>query len=226
MNTDQSHTDLAELRELLRAKFPAAHEAAVNDESVWQTQVRCLDAAGLWKGAITEVVGEAKSCGAGILIASLLENRAEIQQPVALVDGGDVFDPRSVTAAVRESLLWLRCHDIAAAAKTTDLLLRDGNIQLVVLDLQLCPYRKVQSLPSSTWHRLRVLAEKSHTTLCVFTPCRTVPCAKSRLILEPRFTLAESQRPRAELLNALPARIERSAGKMPLLGLQELALAN
>jgi hypothetical protein len=223
MNT----STLADLQELLRSKFPAAHALAPKDEALWETRIRCLDAAGLWKGAITEVVGENKSCGAALLIASLLENRAEIQQPVALIDGADVFDPRSVTAAVREQLLWLRCHDIPTAAKATDLLLRDGNIHLVVLDLQLCSIHKVQSLPSSTWHRLRVLAEKSNATLCVFTPCRTVPCAKSRLILEPHFTLAETQHLRADLLAKLPTRIERGAGKMPLAGMvQNLALAN
>jgi hypothetical protein len=225
MNTQQSA--VASLQELLRSKFPAAHAVAPKDELLWKTKIRCLDAAGLWKGAIMEVVGEAKTCGVAMLIASLLENRAEIQQPAALVDAGDVFDPRSVTAGVREQLLWLRCHDIATAAKATDLLLRDGNIHLVILDMQLCSIRKVQSLPSSTWHRLRVLAEKSNVTLCAFTPCRTVPCAKSRLILEPHFTLDETQGPRADLLDRLTTRIERGAGKMPLAGqAPELALAN
>lgn len=204
---------MAGLRDLLRAKFPEAHADTIKDEAPWETHIRCLDAAGVWKGAITEVVGEMKSSGAALLMAALLENRAASQEPVALVDGGDVFDPRSVTAAVREQLLWLRCQDIAAAMKATDLLLRDGNIQLVVLDLQLCAVRKVQSLPTSTWHRLRALVEKSHAALCVLTPCHTVPCAKSRLILEPRFTLEAMQELRADLLESLAARVERTGGK-------------
>ncbi|HYF35710.1 MAG TPA: hypothetical protein VD994_10500, partial [Prosthecobacter sp.] len=178
---------------------------------VWQTSLPCLDAAGFYPGAITEVVGEAKSCGAGLLIAALVENPGVIQQPVVLVDGCDAFDPHAVTAAARNRLLWLRCKGLTNATQAADLLLRDGNMPLILLDLQLCASRQLLSLPSSIWHRLRFLAEKSGAVLCVFTPCRVIACARSRLILEQAFSLKALEQPRAELVRDLQTRVERSA---------------
>lgn len=203
MNTLHSTPGMAALRGLLQSKFPDAHGQALKAEARWQTHLPCLDAAGLYKGAITEIVGEEKSCGAGLLITALLENPGQIQQPVVLVDGCDAFDPTSVSAAARERLLWLRCDGLTRATQAADLLLRDGNMPLILLDLQLCSSRRVLSLPSSIWHRLRFLAEKSAAALCIFTPCRAVACARSRLILEHRFTPVETWRPRADLVRGL-----------------------
>jgi hypothetical protein len=46
--------------------------------------------------------------------------------------------------------------------------------------------------------------------LCAFTPCKTVPCARARLVLEQRFTLDALERPRAELIECLRARVVRA----------------
>jgi hypothetical protein len=201
---------MAELRQLLQSKFPEAHAAAtVGKEPPWDTHLPCLDAAGLRRGAILEVVAAARNAGAGLLIASLLDQPVQVRQPVALVDGCDTFDPGCITAAARERLLWLRCQDINDALRATDLLLRDGNIPLILLDLQFCPPRLLQAQPSSSWHRLRFLAEKSGTALCVFSPCRAVGCARTRLILESTLTLEALARPRTELARTLPSRVER-----------------
>jgi len=37
--------------------------------------------------------------------------------------------------------------------KATDLLLHDGNLPLVLLDLQFLPSRALRKIPPSTWHR-------------------------------------------------------------------------
>jgi hypothetical protein len=198
------------LRRLLRAKFPEAHATAPAREAPpWQTCLSCFDAAGLFPGALTEVVATDRSCGAGLLMAALLEPQQEVRQPVALVDGCDAFDPASVTQAARERLLWLRCQGLTSATRAADLLLRDGNIPLVLLDLQLCAKRELLGQPSSLWHRLRFLAEKSGTALCVFTPCRAIACARSRVVLEHGFDLSETGQPQADLLRRLQAQPQR-----------------
>jgi hypothetical protein len=225
MNILTATPSLTDLRQLLRNKFPEAHAAALpKEERVWQTRLPCLDAAGVYPGAITEVVAETRSCGAGLLIAALLEPAQQMRQPVALVDGCDAFDPASVTQAARERLLWLRCQGLTSATRATDLLLRDGNIPLVLLDLQLCPSRQLLAQPSSLWHRLRFLAEKSGAALCIFTPCRVIACARSRLILEHRFDLAETWQPQADLIRRLETHTER--GPRAPAPAREMALAH
>lgn len=215
-----STTNIVAFRELLRAKFPEAHataaqhlKAAAAAEPV-RSGVSCLDGLGLAKGALTEVVGPQPGCGIGLLIASLLQREqpaALSVEPTALIDGRDAFDPWSLPAAVLDKLLWVRCRETGEAIKAADLLLRDGNIQLVLLDLQMQPPTAVRSLPLSVWHRLRMLAEKSGASLCAFTPCQIVSGARSRILLEHPFTLDDLYRSRTALAAKLTARIERTS---------------
>jgi hypothetical protein len=145
------------------------------------------------------------------LIAALLQRETTVGEATALVDGRDGFDPCSVPPRALEHLLWIRCREVAKAMRVTDLLLRDGNLPLVILDLQSQTPREVQGVPASSWHRLRMLAEKSGVALCAFTPCQTVSCARARLVLEQRFTLEALERPRVELVEGLRARVVRAA---------------
>lgn len=205
-------------RELLRAKFPEAHAAAAQHLKAAAAAepvhpgASYLDGLGLAKGTLTEVVGPQPGCGIGLLIAALLQREQPAalgMEPTALIDGRDAFDPWSMPTAVLDKLLWVRCRETGEAIKAADLLLRDGNIHLVLLDLQMQPLTAVRSLPSSVWHRLRMLAEKSGASLCAFTPCRIVSSARSRILLEHPFTLDDLYRSRTALAARLTARVER-----------------
>jgi hypothetical protein len=136
-------------------------------------------------GAVSELVSSAAGTGTGWLLHELLEARAEVVRSwVALVDGADGFDPALSSRRVRERMLWLRCGETMRAVQAADLLLRDGNIPRVLLDLHLCPVREVRGIPAQRWHRMRLLAEKSGVSLCALTPTQSVPCARSRLVLD------------------------------------------
>jgi hypothetical protein len=222
VNTEGTAAKIIAFRDLLRDKFPAAHAVALPQAERPCTGIPCLDAVGLARGAITEVVGEVEGCGAGTLIAALLERETTVREATALVDGRDVFDPGSVPPKALEHLLWVRCREVTKAMRVTDLLLRDGNLPLVILDLQAQTPREVQSVPASSWHRLRVLAEKSGVALCAFTPCQTVPCARARLLLEQRFTLEALERPRRELVECLCTRVVRAANTLAAQHLETL----
>ena len=65
-------------------------------------------------------------------------------------------------------MLWVRCAAREEALKATDLLLRDRNFPLVVLDLKLNPIKQLRKIPTSTWfvspglfeaQRLKISAE-------------------------------------------------------------------
>lgn len=225
MNTIQQAANVVQLRDLLKAKFPQAHEVRNTSFATSKTGIPCLDAAGLSAGGITEITGANPGCGAGLLIASLLEQRGAERAVTALVDGFDAFDPWSIKPEALERVLWVRCRDVQQAIKATDLLLRDGNATLVLLDLQLHPARALQGLPSSVWHRLRVLAEKTGASLCVFTPCRTVGCANSRLLLDHQFTLEDQNTTRSLLTARLKAQVDRQKNAATWIN-ENLAKAN
>ncbi|MDB6139547.1 MAG: hypothetical protein JWO94_2619 [Verrucomicrobiaceae bacterium] len=197
------------MREFLRARFPEAHTWREPETELPPERLSLMARLGMAQGTVTEVV--APQAGAGLLITCLLERESAGWEPTALVDGCDAFDPWSVPPAALEKLLWLRCRETDQAMKATDLLLRDGNIPLVLLDLQRHTLRAVQGVASSIWHRLRLLAEKGGCSLCVLTPGRSVPCARSRIILEPCFALADMDKERPVLAAQLHLRTDRQS---------------
>ena len=212
------------LRDHLRAKFPAAHADRAAGAAPHATGIPCLDAAGLAKGALTEIVGQRPGCGVALLIHALLERETAVREVTALVDGSDAFDPWSAAPQALERLLWARCTSPLQAVKAADLLLRDGNVPLVLLDLQLHAPRQAARIPAHAWHRLRFLAEQGGVALCVFTPCELVPCARARVRLDHVFTLEDLHRPRPELIAGLQARTLRRTQTTPPSTL--LAMAN
>ncbi|HSI65086.1 MAG TPA: hypothetical protein VLE43_18310 [Candidatus Saccharimonadia bacterium] len=196
-------------RALLEARFPEAHAVRQMGSAVL-TGIPCVDAVGITPGHITEFVSPLGSSGAGLLLTALLEGADEtLREQVALVDGADTFDPRTLSPQALGRLLWLRCRDVQKAVRAADLLLRDGNIPRVLLDLQLCPERAVRQIPSQAWHRLRLLAEKSGAALCAFTPFQAVPCARSRLLLDRQLPLEVLDVARPDLLTSLNGRVIR-----------------
>jgi len=221
MNTVQVNTstfsasvppaNIVALRDHLRAKFPAAHADRTSEATLLATGIPCLDAAGVARGALTEIVGERPSCGVALLIHALLERETAVREFTALVDGSDAFDPWSAAPRALERTLWVRCTNPLQAVKAADLLLRDGNVPLVLLDLQMHPPREAARIPAHAWHRLRALAEKSGAALCVFTPCELVSCARARILLDHAFTLEDLHRPRHELVAGLEAHTQRHA---------------
>lgn len=189
-----------QLRSLLASRFPGCMDAPQAVKSpARQPQVHLLP------GKVVEVMAPAGCGGEGLLLVDFCEKAAGA---VALVDGADAFDPAMLSGAARQRLLWLRCRGAAAAVRAADLLLRDGNLPTVLMDLRLLPPRELLRLPSSVWHRLRMLAGRSHVAVGVFSPCRLVPCAAARWVLEASFgveAMEEESTVLASRLHALPA---------------------
>ena len=226
-----------ELRKQLREHFPEAHlhvpapaevegsgsTGSDNDDSsnhrrkdpplsnsrTFTTGVPALDRLAIPHGAITEVVGHHASSGAALLTQALLAAAAEQKRHLALIDCHDHFDPNCASLDACRSLLWLRSEDVESSLKAADLLLRDGNLPLVVADFQLESPRDLRRVATSSWHRLRALAEKTGTTLLAFTPAPLIPTARLRVELEARFRLDALQQPRAELLTEIPLTVTR-----------------
>lgn len=206
---------LTTLRHLLAERFPAAPRPA---SRTLTTGLSSLDEAtdGLPLGAITEIVCAAPSCGGHLFLSQLLATTRTTRTRVALIDGTDCFDPASFPADLLAHLVWVRCASTTAAAlQAADLLTRDANLGLVVLDLRRAPEAELRRIPSTHWYRLQRAVESTDLALVVETPRACVPSAQVR------FTFNQAQ-PATALDCARPA---LAADLAPVLQRQRLRAA-
>lgn len=182
---------IVDLRHLLAERFPQAPSPA---NARLLTGVDCLDeltAGGLPRGAITEIISPHPSAGSALLIYALLQTAWQDRSFLALIDGRDSFDPQPLGDERLRHLLWVRCRSGIEAVKAADLLLRDGNFQLVVLDLVLNREEELRKIPQTSWYRLQRLVEPVPTAFVIFTRRGMIASAQVKLTLENQWTLRD-----------------------------------
>src|SRR5262245_20358760 len=206
---------VVQLRQLLTERFPGtrvwSEQSLPRTMPCWRTGLPQIDnlvseltaqspaAGGLPKSAITELCAPPSS-GTGLVLMALLRRAQETNQWIALVDGADSFDPAGLGEETFTRLLWVRCQGAARAMKAADLLLRDGNVQIVLLDLRMNSPLELRRIPSSSWHRFQRLLEATSTALLVVTRQPLVSSARIRLKITSRFGLDALNQPQSELL--------------------------
>lgn len=201
---------IIDLRKLLAERFP---QEALPAGQRWPTDLPLFDAAlagGLTKGAITELSSPAPHAGSATLLALLLRRAWRERYFIALIDGRNSFDPESVHPAALPHLLWIRCAKTSEALQAADLLLRDGNFPLVILDLVLNPVAELQKIPGSNWYRLQRLVEPAPTAFLVLTPRSMISSAQWKVNLENRWTLPQLDWEAAALQAGLKIRVQRA----------------
>lgn len=186
---------IQELRKQLRERFPSAHGKRLAAESYSLAGLPPLP-----KGTINELVTPPSVSGSSLLISQLLEEE-QGELPLALIDPSNSFDPASYEP--RRPLLWLRSPNVTKSLQAADLLVRDGNIPLVLLDCSLTALREIKAVPASSWYRLRTLAEKSGTSLLALTPAPLIAAAAARYQLENNFSLQDFHQLRRQLVPKL-----------------------
>jgi hypothetical protein len=180
---------VVDLRKLLAERFP---RPPLSIGTLFATGFSFLDqviGGGLPKSAITELITPQISAGSASLIHALLQAAQRNRYYVALIDGCDSFDPQSLESACLRHLLWVRCGAAWNAIKATDLLLRDGNFPLLVLDLVLNPYEELRKIPQTSWYRLQRLVETSSTAFLVLTRQSMVAGAQLKIVLDNSWRL-------------------------------------
>jgi len=117
---------------------------------------------GLFRGAITEIYGSGSS-GKTSMMLSILAAAMARDEACALVDGHDSFSPGIHSG----KFLWVRCHNVTQALKSTDLLLQGGGFGVVALDVSDLDAKALQEVPLSTWFRFQRAIEKTPTILTI-----------------------------------------------------------
>ena len=198
------------LRSLLAARFPEKSRRAGGGVSA---AVRAIDDAlggGLPAGRLTELVSAVPSGGGQTVLARLLASTQAARQRIALVDGSDGFAPGAVPDDMLRHLVWVRCRAPDEAFAAADILVRDGNYAVVVLDLRGCAERVLRRTPASTWYRLQRAAEGGSVAVLVQTQSPLVPAVPWRLVLDEPLSLASAGAPREDVAARLAVRAERS----------------
>ncbi|HTO02470.1 MAG TPA: hypothetical protein VL069_02155 [Opitutus sp.] len=199
---------LSSLRQLLAERFP---QATRTDSRVLATGIPAIDqrVGGVPCGALTEVVCAAPSCGSQLLLGELLRSTREAGGRVALVDAHNSFDPQSWPEDWLRHLVWVRGHDTAVALQAADILARDANFQLLVLDVRLASLAELRRTPASFWYRLQRAVEPSDLAMVVLTPKATVASAELRLQLERSHEFSAREEARPSLALALSPVLQR-----------------
>src|SRR6266480_7915315 len=175
---------IIDLRKLLAERFPHPPATAA---TYLVTGLSCLDESsggGLPRGAITELISPRTSAGSASLIHALVEAAHRDNYFVALIDGRDSFDPCGLNNTSLRHLLWVRCSEASEAIKAADLVLRDGNFPLVMVDLVLNAPKELRKIPQTNWYRLQRLVEMVPTACLVLTRYEMVSSAQLKLVLE------------------------------------------
>src|SRR2546421_7037335 len=203
-------SSIIDLRRLLAERFPQTFVPAADG---LRTGLPAIDTAigGLPKNAITELSSPHLSAGSALLLHVLLQHAYRNGFFVALVDGKDSFDPHTAAPAVLPNLLWVRCHHASQAVQAADLLLRDGNFPLVILDLVLNPSDELRKIPQTHWYRLQRLVEAAPSAFLVLTRRSMISSAQLKLFLENAWRLNDLEEP--ALMTRLKIQVERGHGR-------------
>jgi hypothetical protein len=177
------------LRKLLAQRFPQLPQTATTR---LVTGVPLLDRSsggGLPRAALTELTSPRTTAGSASIIHALIHTAYRDNYFLALIDGRDSFDPCGLDDCSLRHLLWVRCSKASEAIRAADLLLRDGNFPLLMLDLVLNSTEELRKIPQTNWYRFQRLVELVPTACLVLTPSEMVASAQVKLVLENSWNL-------------------------------------
>ena len=209
-------TNIIELRQLLAERFPGlrmrAEELSTTRQAALPTGLPQVDGAlhgGFPKGALAEIIAERRGSGSALLMTTLIHRALNENKFVAVIDGQDSLDVTQLGEDLSR-LLWVRCHSTDEALKAADLLLRDGNLPLVLLDLSINPAVQLRKIPATTWYRFQRLIEQTSAICVVMSPRVMVAPAQVRITLRSRFSLNALEREPEELLRELKVEVSEA----------------
>jgi hypothetical protein len=208
------NSQIVQLRQLLADRFP--HLRSWTDvppaPTLWKTGIERFDnllRGGLAKGSITEIVSAKSASGSGLLLHALIQQARATQQIIVLIDANDSFDPCAFDQETLQRLLWVRCKNAAEALKATDIILRDRNLPLVVLDLKMNPAAQLRKISGTTWYRLQRIVQQNGTAFVVFSPNAMVSSAEVRLSLDSQFNIRALSHTPEEVIAELHFNLDR-----------------
>ena len=197
---------IIELRKVLAERFPRQNGTPSFCIPTGWAPLDSVLGGGLPKGAITQLLIPNISSGGAIVLHEIIEAMQELSHHVALIDGRDCFEP----AADHPLLLWIRCNNVLQALKATDLVLRDGNLSLVILDFKENLEKELRKIPGSAWYRFQRITEENRNTLLAITRQPIVPSAQITISTSRRLYIDDLSTQRSDLVKFISLEVTRS----------------
>jgi hypothetical protein len=197
---------IVELRKILAERYPQPTGVRSLSTPTGWSPLDSLLGGGLPKGAITQLLIPNISSGGAIVLHEIIEAMQEASQYVALIDGQDCFEP----FADHPLLLWIRCHNAAQALKATDLILRDGNLPLTILDFKQNPERELRKIPGPTWYRFQRLSEENRTSLLIITRHPIASSAHVTISMTSQLCMNDLSSQRQDIIQSVSLEIIRA----------------
>jgi RecA/RadA recombinase len=197
------------LRRLLDERFPAARR---RESRTVPTGVPALDrllSGGLHTGTLTEFVSAVASGGCQSSVGSLLLSTRLARQRVALIDAAGSFDLEGFDDDGLAHLVWVRCASLGDCWRAADLVARDPNYAVVVIDVRGWPERALLRTRDSIWVRLQRAAEQAETAIAIQTTTPLVPNAARRVVFAQPLNGEALTQSRLTLLGTIEVELQR-----------------
>jgi hypothetical protein len=198
---------IIELRQILAERYPGNRPTRSLSLPTGWSPLDSLLGGGLPKGAITQLLIPNISSGGAIVLHEIIARMHDASQYVALIDSKDCFEP---AAEDHPLLLWIRCHNVFQALKATDLILRDGNLSLVILDFKENLDKELRKIPESAWYRFQRIIEENRNALLTITRHPIVASAQVTVATTHQLCLDDLSTQRTDLLPFISLEIIRS----------------
>lgn len=164
-------------------RWMESRERVTAPQALFTTGLADIDGAfggGIPGGTLCELIAPRSSCGAQTALRHLLQVARSRRLYAALVDLGSGFDPGSVPESSLESLLWLQCKTVKAALQAADVIVRDDNISLLLLDLCAAGRNTSHGIARTAWYRLQRALEKAGAVTILFARQPVSPASRLR----------------------------------------------
>ncbi|MEM9015566.1 MAG: hypothetical protein AAGC68_01035 [Verrucomicrobiota bacterium] len=148
------------------------------------------------RGQVTEIVGER---GGGLVLTAMLAKARRERRYLALLDVGSGFDVESVPETDLEGLLWVGCRSPKEAVEALDIVTRDENFSLFLVDLRGCLPADWKGLRAAQWYRILGQLRQRDAAAVLFAREAVTTVAKRRLRTEIAWSCEDMERERSEL---------------------------
>ena len=200
---------IIQLRKFLAEQFPQQKVTPLLAPTGW-SPLDALLGGGLPKGSITQLIIPHISAGGAIVLHEIIEAMHQHSQCVALIDGKNSFEPSTDYPL----LLWIRCQNVPQALKATDLVLRDTNLALSILDFKQNSDAELRKIPGTTWYRFQRIIEENRSTLLTITRHPLVSSAQISISLTYQLRIDDLTSFRPEIIKLFFLEIVRRRSQL------------
>ena len=180
------------------------------------------DAFALAKSALgktcVEIIEPHYSAGLQMQVEACLAQSPQIQSYAVFIDTQNSWVPCGVCSHVLRHILWVRCKSQTDALRAADVVMRDENFRIVLMDLRGVSLPSLKRIPQAQWFRLQRMAQNQGSTLIVAASYPSVASAQLRIEVDAQFGLSSFHHKRSKLWSQVQNTITRqrpSANTIP-----------